>query len=291
VASPAGVSRPTCVIFAGPNGSGKSTLTRALQSDPAAGVPTLYINADDIAASRGTGDQGREERERGAFYNARDLRRKYREQGVSFAFETVFSHPSTLLDIAKLREAGYSVVLYFVTTADPRVNVGRVAQRVQAGGHPVETEKVVARYHRSLRFAIRAVEDADTAFVFDNTDRLQLIATATAGVLTAADETDTGAAPIPGYLERALVLPLAERALSRADLAALVREGESLGLLDEAAGVYAGPVRAVTPHHVLQEVGPGVLVRHDALLLTGPVEAGAAVRVTYKDGYGTPERI
>lgn len=106
------------LLFAGPNGSGKSTLTT-----PATlrhfGIPAeRYINADDIA--RTLRDElpqmGQEERERLAFRRAREQRQIFREQGESFAFETVFSHPSTLLDIQRCRAAGYEIVVVFVST-------------------------------------------------------------------------------------------------------------------------------------------------------------------------------
>ena len=61
-----------------------------------------------------------EERERAAFAQARALRKHRRKEGVDHAFETVFSHPSTLMDMRHLREAGFEVVFYFVTTTTRR---------------------------------------------------------------------------------------------------------------------------------------------------------------------------
>jgi predicted ABC-type ATPase len=101
------------LLFAGPNGSGKSTITTTATLAAFRISTDRYINADEIA--RGLRDENphtnQEEREREAFRRARGLRAVFREQGVSFAFETVFSHPSTLLDMRKCRERGFEVVV------------------------------------------------------------------------------------------------------------------------------------------------------------------------------------
>jgi predicted ABC-type ATPase len=195
-ADPALAGQRRAIIVAGPNGSGKSTLIRQLRADPAFGFPDRYINADDIAselASRlvGASQQGRE---RAAFHRARDLRREFREQGVSHAFETVLSHPSTLLDMRRLRDAGFLVTLVFVTTSNPAINIGRVAARVRAGGHDVPRDKIVDRYERAMGFLPHAVEEADRAFVFDAAGRTRLVALIENGVLHAEG------GPLPVYL-------------------------------------------------------------------------------------------
>jgi predicted ABC-type ATPase len=109
---------PRLLLFAGPNGSGKSTVTTPETLDYYDIPSERYINADDIARTLAgmQAERTQAEREHIAFVQARELRQTYREEGLSFAFETVFSHPSTLMDIQRCR-------------------VGRVAGRYQAGGH------------------------------------------------------------------------------------------------------------------------------------------------------------
>ena len=102
---------PRCVLFAGPNGSGKSTLMREFFADPSYDTPRRFINADDIARDLTMGSQL--EKEKAAFRQARQLREDYRLAGLSFSFETVFSHPSTLLDLIKLKAAGYETTFVF----------------------------------------------------------------------------------------------------------------------------------------------------------------------------------
>ena len=51
---------------------------------------------------------------------------------------------------------------------DPEINVSRVLTRVAEGGHNVDRDKIVERYHRSLDFLADAVGYANRAYIFDN---------------------------------------------------------------------------------------------------------------------------
>lgn len=160
------------VIFAGPNGSGKSTLKEGFVR---AGRPLgTYINADDITtelyrAKLASGEYARrEDFERPAFHEAERRRRACIDRRESFSFETVFSHPSKLGLIRDAKAAGYSVVLHFVATEDASLNVARVAVRIEKGGHPVPTNKIIARYSRSLSLLPEATLEVDEAAIYDN---------------------------------------------------------------------------------------------------------------------------
>ena len=67
------------------------------------------------------------------------------------------------------KEQGYEIVLVYVTTQDPSINIERVGTRVSQGGHDVDKNKIVERYKRSSQLLPSAIEIADKAFVFDNT--------------------------------------------------------------------------------------------------------------------------
>jgi predicted ABC-type ATPase len=158
------------LLFAGPNGSGKSTFTTPEILADFGISPDRYINADDIAhqLSREMINSTQTEREWAAFYEARNRRKTYREQKISFAFETVFSHPSTFLDIQACRLAGFEIIVVFVTTKNSAINVERVARRFRSGGHDVDHDKIISRYARSMSFLPRIVEEADDTIVYDN---------------------------------------------------------------------------------------------------------------------------
>jgi len=98
------------------------------------------------------------------------LRRKSLEARMSFTFETVMSARDKVELLGLARTLGYRTYLYFVATEHPDINIARVAQRVAAGGHDVPTDKVVARYYRSLELLPEAVRSSDRAFLFDTSE-------------------------------------------------------------------------------------------------------------------------
>lgn len=160
--------RPVLTVIAGPNGSGKSTLIEYLMRQ---GVDFgTYINADDIAREQNlVGDAGALK----AQQLADDLREQCLRGGKSFSFETVMSHESKVLFMARAKTAGFTIQLYFVATGNPNVNVGRVRTRVAAGGHDVPEDRIVARYHRTIGLLPRALLASDRAVVFDNSNALE----------------------------------------------------------------------------------------------------------------------
>jgi predicted ABC-type ATPase len=154
--------RPIVIAVAGPNGAGKTTFFRAHLED----LGLRYINADDLGRELGTDA-----------YEAAALAARVREALVrekeSFVFETVFSDPAgeklELLSNAAAR--GYTVVLCFIGLANVGLSEARVAQRVLRGGHDVPTEKLVARFPRTLHNLARATRVLPHVLVFDNSDR------------------------------------------------------------------------------------------------------------------------
>jgi predicted ABC-type ATPase len=96
------------------------------------------------------------------------IRQKLLDNGVSFTFETVMSHPSKVAIPDKAQQRGFRTYLYYVATEDPEINISRVENRVEAGGHPAPREKIVERYHRSLELLADAVQYTDRAYIFDN---------------------------------------------------------------------------------------------------------------------------
>jgi predicted ABC-type ATPase len=266
---------PELVIIAGPNGSGKSTLTEPTRLKRLGiSFPENYINADEIAKSmRETHSElSQEEREKAAFHEARAMRKRFREQRASYAFETVFSHPSTLLDIQQAQAIGYYVTLLFVTTANPEINVWRVVGRVSQGGHNVPQERIRSRYRRTLALLPRIVEEVDTSFVFDSTEERQTRLCFQTGLCTLEKS-------LPPYLQRALLEPLNERQKEREFFGVTVQP-------NEANGTYVGEISLITAHYVLQRMEDN-LIRHDRLLLRAELSAGQVVTIKYRDGEGS----
>ena len=148
--------KPEIIIFAGPNGSGKSTITRLLRP-----IEIPYVNADEIQRLHGCDN-----------LEAAKIEEQRREELVSksqdFAFETVLSTNRNLNLLRKAKDAGFFIRCYYVLTADPQINVARVASRVDAGGHDVPTEKIISRYYKALSLVRELVPICDVCHIYDN---------------------------------------------------------------------------------------------------------------------------
>lgn len=157
---------PVLLIVAGPNGSGKTTLTRQLR---AGGVDLgFYINPDVIAE----GLEGSYAPRVAEAQHIADMQRQdCLSRRASFSFETVMSHPSKIEVLRRARSLGYFVVLYFVGTESPVLNIERVRQRVALGGHDVPHDRIVARYERTMALLPEAIVECDSAVLFDNSLR------------------------------------------------------------------------------------------------------------------------
>ena len=150
---------PRILVFAGPNGSGKSTITKNI---PLCG---LYINADEIKRISGCSDME-------AAQEAEQLRERLLASGKDFTFETVLSTERNLKLLERARQKGYEIYAVFVLTKDSNINIRRVQNRVQAGGHAVPEEKIVSRYEKSLANLSRLVRIADHTRIVDNSEDL-----------------------------------------------------------------------------------------------------------------------
>lgn len=69
------------------------------------------------------------------------IRRSLIKERISFTFETVMSSSDKVNLLAEAHNSGYRVYVYYVATADPEINIARVAYRVSQGGHNVPPEK------------------------------------------------------------------------------------------------------------------------------------------------------
>ena len=149
-------------VLAGADGAGKSTFYDLFLRD--AGI--TFVNADLIAHSIAP------ESPVAASYAAAEIGAQIRdallEQGASFCFETVFSHPSKVDFLARAKMLGYAIVVVFIHLDDPQLNVARVAQRVAQGGHKVPEDKIRSRIPRTLDLVREAVGMADEIFLLDN---------------------------------------------------------------------------------------------------------------------------
>jgi predicted ABC-type ATPase len=112
------------------------------------------------------------------------LRYHLQKKKIDFCFETVMSHPSKIDELIEARENGYKTYLYFICIDDPEINISRVENRVQKGGHNVDNSKIESRYYNTLNNLISAIENTDKCYLFDNSeDKFRLVAKVVEGKL------------------------------------------------------------------------------------------------------------
>ena len=151
---------PWLICISGPNGAGKSTFYR---SHIQPGLP--FLNADILAAELGTSPYAAAEM-------VEHLRNDWIDQKRSFVFETVFSDPvgAKLQILKSAADLGYTVVLCFIGLRSAAMSAERVAMRVLQGGHDVPSDKLEARFPRTLENLRAAIPILPFVLVFDNSD-------------------------------------------------------------------------------------------------------------------------
>lgn len=154
--------KPILTIIAGPNGSGKSTFTRSTSEalrvpviDPDLEARNLQPDNPEAAAIAG----GKQAIKRA---------RAYLASKQSFAVETTLSGNTYLRMMVEAKTRGWQVNLIYVGVDDVQICIERVAQRVATGGHNVPQEDIRRRYTRSLANLLVALQQADSALIFDN---------------------------------------------------------------------------------------------------------------------------
>jgi predicted ABC-type ATPase len=149
-------------LLAGGNGAGKTTFYTT-QLKP---LNLPFVNADNIARELFPLDP--EEHSYQAASIAEEIRNRLLEEGRTFCFETVFSHPSKIDFLAKAKAMNYEVILVFIHLSSSELNKARIAQRIETGGHAVPDDKVQNRIPRTLENIRTAIQLADQSYLLDN---------------------------------------------------------------------------------------------------------------------------
>lgn len=153
---------PELWLLVGGNGAGKTTFFQRFLAPR--GMP--LINADFIA--RQYWPDNPEEHSYEAAILAEKERFRLLEDGQTFCFETVFSHPSKLDFVARAKAAGFIIKIFYFHLASMELNLARVASRVKVGGHKVPADKIKTRLPRTLKLVAASVGLADELHLVDN---------------------------------------------------------------------------------------------------------------------------
>lgn len=159
---------PRLVIIAGANGSGKTTLTNFFRRK-FDWSNYHYINQDEIAQQI-FGDWNDPK----AIYHAgREvirMRDNCLQERQNFVIETVLSPNSSVRLIHQALEQNYKTRLFYIGTNDTQINIDRVKERFDQGGHNIPRDTIIKRYNRSLDNLLKVIRMADDGFIIDSTE-------------------------------------------------------------------------------------------------------------------------
>ena len=167
---------PVLVIVAGPNGSGKTTLVRTGALTGLIAVPSLSINADDIAQELAGGAQPSAQQSLLAAQRSDALLDDQIAMDRSVLVETVLSSDKFKNRVVMARDKGFQIALVYVSVRIPELNIARVANRFLLGGHDVPVDRITARRTRSHQMFGWFAEAADQVYVFDNSTLVPALA-------------------------------------------------------------------------------------------------------------------
>lgn len=158
--------KPKLLVIAGPNGSGKTSVTsKILRHEWVKGC--VYVNPDNIARDV-YGDWNSPDAVMKAARYATERRELCLKNREDLMFETVLSAKDKLDFIAKAKDLGYFIRLFFVGTDHPEINARRIAKRVLEGGHDVPISKIMSRYSKSIASCAQIAPSVHRLYVYDN---------------------------------------------------------------------------------------------------------------------------
>jgi predicted ABC-type ATPase len=70
--------------------------------------------------------------------------------------------------ISLIKSKGYQVILYFLSTDDVLINIGRVQRRVEEGGHNVAESIIRSRYSQSHSYLKTKFSEFKEVYLIDN---------------------------------------------------------------------------------------------------------------------------
>jgi predicted ABC-type ATPase len=160
--------RPTLWIVAGPNGSGKSSLYSGTEIE-AFDQSVWIINPDLLTARiREIERLSLQEANIQAVIRIEAWLESSINAHQTVGVETVLSTDKYRRLVLAAKAKQFEFRLIYVLLESPDLNVERVRIRVEKGGHDVPETKIRERWNKSLQQLPWFLEQADRAFLFDN---------------------------------------------------------------------------------------------------------------------------
>lgn len=166
--SPPRAEQPVFLIVAGPNGSDKSTVYRDIDLEWD-GRSVWIVNPDLLAARiREVENLAPREANIAAVVRIEAWLEASIAVHKTIGVETVLSTGKYRRLVVKAKELGFQVWLIYVVLDSPERSIERIKFRVVKGGHHVEDDDVRKRYRRSLEQLPWFLDQADRAWIYDN---------------------------------------------------------------------------------------------------------------------------
>lgn len=136
---------PHLSVVIGASGSGKTTWRTRNQGK----IQQPFHDVDAMAAELGDPDDPDIRAQAKEAYDG--LIENHLKMREPFGFETVYSSRTRVEIIERARELGYHIVAFFLCTDKPAINIARVKQRSEEGGHSVPGEEVIRHWQSASR--------------------------------------------------------------------------------------------------------------------------------------------
>lgn len=165
---PSKIEQPVFLIIAGPNGSGKSSVYE--NADLEMEGRSVWIVNPDLLAARISKVESRPPLE--ANLTAVQRIESWLEASINvhktIGVETVLSTEKYRRLVVAAKALGFAIWFLYVILDSSERSIERIKLRVAKGGHPVPYEKVRQRYQRSLEQFPWFLDQADKAWIWDN---------------------------------------------------------------------------------------------------------------------------
>ena len=77
--------------------------------------------------------------------------------------------------LALMKKKGYKLVLYYLSTQDVLINIGRVARRLAEGGHNIAEAIIRTRYSQSHSYLKTKLFEFNEVYLIDNSTDTSLV--------------------------------------------------------------------------------------------------------------------
>lgn len=156
----------TIHVLAGVNGSGKSSILGEYIRSKGG----FYFNPDSYTKDLMKADPKLSlgEAQSEAWHFGKNELTKACETRTAFAFETTLGGKTMTDILLQAAKSGTRVSVYYIGLNSVELNIKRVAERVERGGHDIPIEKIKERWEASLLNIIRLLPHLNELLVYDN---------------------------------------------------------------------------------------------------------------------------